>query len=56
MDRGVRVGLIHYNDSKCDKGKKKDRHANIGYGKIGWEPLLTFAEFAVRNRMLLLRE
>ena len=54
--RDVRVGLIHYNDSKCEKGKKKDRHANIGSGKIGLGPLLDFAEFAVRKGLLLLRE
>ncbi|KAJ3163219.1 hypothetical protein HDU86_002389 [Geranomyces michiganensis] len=28
---------IHLNDSKADLGENKDRHENIGKGKIGWE-------------------
>ena len=31
---------IHINDSKNDIGTNKDRHANIGYGTIGWNNLL----------------
>lgn len=31
--------VIHLNDSKNIKGSHKDRHANIGYGKIGFEAL-----------------
>ena len=30
---------IHVNDSKNIRGAKKDRHENIGYGKIGFETL-----------------
>lgn len=31
---------IHVNDSKNIMGAKKDRHANIGYGTIGFDNLL----------------
>ena len=31
---------IHVNDSKNEKGSHKDRHENIGYGKIGFENLI----------------
>lgn len=34
--------VIHLNDSKNPIGARKDRHANIGYGKIGFENLLNF--------------
>lgn len=30
---------IHLNDSKNRKGAKKDRHANLGFGEIGFEAL-----------------
>ncbi len=36
-----KLGCIHINDSKNDCGAHKDRHANIGYGKIGFENLLS---------------
>lgn len=35
-----RLGCIHVNDSKNERGAHKDRHANIGYGTIGFEQLL----------------
>jgi deoxyribonuclease-4 len=31
------VGCLHLNDSVGERGSKKDRHANIGEGKIGLE-------------------
>lgn len=31
---------IHVNDSKNDKGSHKDRHANIGFGTIGFDNLI----------------
>ncbi len=34
-----RLVCIHINDSKNSKGAKKDRHANIGFGEIGYENL-----------------
>ncbi len=35
-----RIGAIHINDSKNNIGDKKDRHANIGYGTLGFNKLL----------------
>lgn len=32
--------VIHLNDSKNEIGAKKDRHENIGYGKIGFDTLV----------------
>jgi deoxyribonuclease-4 len=33
------VKVIHLNDSKNDLGSRKDRHANIGFGNIGFTTL-----------------
>lgn len=35
-----KLGCIHINDSKNELGIKKDRHANIGYGSIGFNNLI----------------
>ncbi|MGY3766572.1 deoxyribonuclease IV [Vagococcus vulneris] len=34
-----RLKVIHVNDSKNSQGSHKDRHANIGYGTIGFDAL-----------------
>lgn len=34
-----RLKVIHVNDSKNPRGSHKDRHANIGFGTIGFESL-----------------
>ncbi|GKV54309.1 putative endonuclease 4 [Sporosarcina sp. NCCP-2222] len=34
-----RISVIHVNDSKNECGAMKDRHENIGFGHIGFEPL-----------------
>lgn len=34
-----RLSVMHINDSKNARGAHKDRHANIGYGEIGFETL-----------------
>lgn len=34
-----RLKVIHVNDSKNEQGAKKDRHANIGHGYIGFDAL-----------------
>lgn len=34
-----RIKVVHVNDSKNERGAKKDRHANIGYGTIGFDLL-----------------
>lgn len=35
-----KIGCIHVNDSKNSLGSHKDRHENLGFGTIGFEPLL----------------
>ena len=35
-----KIGCVHINDSKNDKGAHKDRHENIGCGMIGFDNLL----------------
>ncbi|EMR05922.1 putative endonuclease 4 [Bhargavaea cecembensis DSE10] len=34
-----RISVIHVNDSKNERGARKDRHENIGFGHIGFEAL-----------------
>ncbi len=34
-----KIGCIHINDSKNTKGSHKDRHANIGFGTLGFTTL-----------------
>jgi deoxyribonuclease-4 len=34
-----RILVVHINDSKNEKGARKDRHENIGYGHIGFDTL-----------------
>jgi deoxyribonuclease-4 len=34
--------VVHVNDSENEMGSHKDRHANIGYGKIGFENIINF--------------
>ncbi|MGX6980207.1 deoxyribonuclease IV [Vagococcus elongatus] len=34
-----RLKVVHVNDSKNPRGAHKDRHANIGFGEIGFEAL-----------------
>lgn len=38
------LAVIHINDSLNERGTRKDRHANIGLGKIGFLLLLRFIE------------
>ena len=35
-----KIGCVHVNDSKNDVGAHKDRHENLGFGKIGFETLI----------------
>ena len=38
-----KIKVIHLNDSKNECGARKDRHENIGYGKIGFDVLVRWA-------------
>lgn len=44
-----RLKVIHINDSKNPRGASKDRHANIGFGEIGFEAL----HYVVKHPQLL---
>ncbi len=47
--------FIHMNDAKYDKGSKKDRHENIGKGKIGEQGFKNMlANSVIRRRPLIL--
>ncbi len=35
-----KLWVLHINDSKNSRGSHKDRHENVGYGKIGFEILM----------------
>lgn len=35
-----KIGCIHINDSKNERGAHKDRHENLGYGTLGFDLLL----------------
>ena len=35
-----KIGCVHVNDSKNEIGSHKDRHANIGYGYIGFDNIM----------------
>lgn len=35
-----KIGCVHINDSKNPIGSHKDRHENLGYGTIGFNPLI----------------
>lgn len=37
-----KIKVFHINDSKNERESHKDRHENIGYGKIGFDPLMKF--------------
>ncbi len=37
-----KIKVFHINDSLNERGAKKDRHANFGFGKIGFNPLMKF--------------
>ncbi len=39
-----KIGCIHVNDSKSQRGERKDRHENIGLGTIGFQTLLHIIE------------
>lgn len=53
---GVPIDLFHYNDSAFEMGTKKDRHAHIGGGFVGYEPLKNIMQFAVERRIPMVRE
>jgi len=42
------IKIIHLNDSKNKLGQNIDRHANIGHGYIGRQPILDFVNYFIK--------
>lgn len=47
---------IHLNDSKSPRGSRLDRHADLGEGSIGLEPLVDFIEQRALARLPIILE
>lgn len=52
----IPIHLIHYNDSKGERGCCKDRHACIGKGYVGFKTLMDILLFAVKRNIPMLTE
>lgn len=52
----IPIGLIHFNDSKEEKGSRKDRHESIGKGRVGYLPLIRVLNWALENSVDCVRE
>lgn len=50
------ISVMHVNDSKNIKGSHKDRHANIGYGNIGFTTLNTIVHHPRLNHVIKILE
>lgn len=50
------IKLIHFNDSASEMASRKDRHANLGEGKITMEALKKIALFAKKHKIDLICE
>ncbi len=50
------IVLVHFNDSKCECGSKKDRHAPEGEGFIGFEKLNKVKDLCVCLSIPMIRE
>lgn len=48
--------VVHLNDSKNIKGAKKDRHANLGQGEIGFEGLYQIAHHPLLEDKIMILE
>ncbi len=56
LNRKVPIELIHYNDSKGECGCKKDRHACIGDGYLGYHMLNEVLQYGIKYNIPMLRE
>ena len=52
----VPICLVHYNDSKVQLGAKKDRHACIGHGYIGYDQLNQVMLYCITNNIPMVTE
>lgn len=51
-----KIKCLHLNDSKNILGTHKDRHANIGFGQIGFQTLLNVINNEVINKLPIILE
>jgi deoxyribonuclease-4 len=51
-----KLWVIHLNDSAFGLGAKKDRHENIGYGKIGFQALKKIVHHPKFNKIVKVLE
>ena len=51
-----RLACLHINDSKNVQGAKKDRHANIGFGEIGFSSLHTIVHHPKLEKVVKILE
>ncbi len=51
-----RLACLHVNDSKNIQGAKKDRHANIGFGEIGYEKLYNIVHHPLLEHVVKILE
>lgn len=51
-----KVDLVHFNDSKCDFGSKKDRHESMGKGFASYDVLLNFQNFCADKKIPMVLE
>ena len=56
MENEVPITLIHYNDSKDQFNSKKDRHASVSQGWIGYKSMNKVLEICIENNIPLLFE
>lgn len=52
----IKIGLVHFNDSKAKCGSGLDRHQDPGFGFIGLEKMLAIAEFCYKSNIPMLHE
>jgi len=52
----IPISLIHFNDSRWKMGSGVDKHASIGNGYIGYEPLFNVMVWALTNKIPMVRE
>lgn len=50
------VALVHLNDSKCERNSRKDRHADVGEGFIGFSALMHVVEACVNREVPMILE
>lgn len=51
-----KIKVIHVNDSKNIRGARKDRHANIGFGEIGFDTLCTIVHHPLLDKAVKILE